>query len=101
MFSQHCSLDLIDRSTKTAQMSEDTKDRLAFTAMRLFSEKGYGSTSVSDILNAAGANSGTVHHRHRTSRHKSRDGTPAARHPASVVHCDTVVQAMTTCGRCR
>src|ERR1700744_2646500 len=29
-------------------MPEDTKDRLAITAMRLFSEKGYESTSVSD-----------------------------------------------------
>ncbi len=43
-------------------MPEDTKDRLAFTAMRLFSEKGYESTSVSDILRAAGANSGSLYH---------------------------------------
>ena len=33
-------------------MAEDTKDRLAVTAMRLFSEKGYESTSVADILRA-------------------------------------------------
>jgi len=32
------------------------------TAMRLFSEKGYESTSVSDILKAAGANSGSLYH---------------------------------------
>ena len=43
-------------------MPEDTKDRLTFTAMRLFSEKGYESTSVSDILKAAGANSGSLYH---------------------------------------
>jgi TetR/AcrR family transcriptional repressor of nem operon len=43
-------------------MAEDTKQRLAFTAMRLFSEKGYESTSVSDILKAAGANSGSLYH---------------------------------------
>jgi len=43
-------------------MAEDTKDRLVMTAMRLFSEKGYESTSVSDILRAAGANSGSLYH---------------------------------------
>jgi TetR/AcrR family transcriptional regulator, transcriptional repressor for nem operon len=43
-------------------MAEDTKDRLTFTAMRLFSEKGYESTSVADILRAAGANSGSLYH---------------------------------------
>jgi AcrR family transcriptional regulator len=32
------------------------------TALRLFSEKGYESTSVSDILKAAGANSGSLYH---------------------------------------
>jgi len=43
-------------------MAEDTKDRLVMTAMRLFSEKGYESASVSDILRAAGANSGSLYH---------------------------------------
>ena len=43
-------------------MPEDTKQRLAITAMRLFSEKGYESTSVSDILKTAGANSGSLYH---------------------------------------
>ena len=43
-------------------MAEDTKDRLVMTAMRLFSEKGYESTSVADILRAAGANSGSLYH---------------------------------------
>jgi TetR/AcrR family transcriptional repressor of nem operon len=32
------------------------------TAMMLFAEKGYGSTSVADILKAAGANSGSLYH---------------------------------------
>jgi AcrR family transcriptional regulator len=32
------------------------------TAMRLFAEKGYESTSVADILKAAGANSGSLYH---------------------------------------
>jgi AcrR family transcriptional regulator len=32
------------------------------TAMRLFSEKGYESTSVADILRAAGANSGSLYY---------------------------------------
>jgi len=43
-------------------MGEDTKDRLAIAAMRLFAEKGYESTSVADILKAAGANSGSLYH---------------------------------------
>jgi len=43
-------------------MGEDTKLRLALTAMRLFGEKGYESTSVADILKAAGANSGSLYH---------------------------------------
>jgi TetR/AcrR family transcriptional regulator, transcriptional repressor for nem operon len=43
-------------------MGDETRDRLVFTAMQLFAEKGYGSTSVSDILKAAGANSGSLYH---------------------------------------
>ena len=39
-----------------------TAERLVFAAMRLFSEKGYGSTSVADILREAGANSGSLYH---------------------------------------
>ena len=31
-------------------------------ALRLFWEKGYGSTSIADILKAAGANSGSLYH---------------------------------------
>jgi TetR/AcrR family transcriptional repressor of nem operon len=43
-------------------MADATRDRLVFTAMQLFAEKGYGSTSVADILRAAGANSGSLYH---------------------------------------
>jgi TetR/AcrR family transcriptional regulator, transcriptional repressor for nem operon len=39
-----------------------TAERLVFAAMRLFAEKGYGSTSVADILKEAGANSGSLYH---------------------------------------
>lgn len=41
---------------------DSTRDRLVFTALRLFSEKGYLSTSVADILREAGANSGSLYH---------------------------------------
>ena len=41
---------------------DSTKDRLVYAAMTLFSEKGYGSTSVADILKAAGANAGSLYH---------------------------------------
>ena len=39
-----------------------TRQRLVSEAMRLFWEKGYGSTSIQDILRAAGANSGSLYH---------------------------------------
>jgi AcrR family transcriptional regulator len=41
---------------------DTTKDRLVYAAMMLFAEKGYGSTSVADILKAAGANAGSLYH---------------------------------------
>jgi TetR/AcrR family transcriptional regulator, transcriptional repressor for nem operon len=44
------------------QSAPPTAERLIFAAMRLFSEKGYGSTSVADILREAGANSGSLYH---------------------------------------
>jgi TetR/AcrR family transcriptional regulator, transcriptional repressor for nem operon len=40
----------------------DTRDRLVTAAMELFWEKGYGSTSIADILKKAGANSGSLYH---------------------------------------
>jgi AcrR family transcriptional regulator len=39
-----------------------TRDRLVFTALKLFGEKGYASTSVQDILKEAGANPGSLYH---------------------------------------
>ncbi len=39
-----------------------TRDRIVMVAMQLFWEKGYASTSVSDILKAAQANSGSLYH---------------------------------------
>ncbi len=43
-------------------MPADTRERLIDAAMRLFWEKGYQSTSVADILSAAGAHSGSLYH---------------------------------------
>ena len=39
-----------------------TRDRIVFAAMRLFWEKGYGTTSIADILREAGALSGSLYH---------------------------------------
>lgn len=41
---------------------DSTRERLLYTAMTLFSERGYASTSVADILREAGANSGSLYH---------------------------------------
>ena len=43
-------------------VASDTRTRLVLTAMRLFWEKGYGSTSVADVLQAAKVNSGSLYH---------------------------------------
>jgi AcrR family transcriptional regulator len=43
-------------------MQHTTRERIVMEAMRLFWEKGYGSTSIADILKAAGANSGSLYH---------------------------------------
>jgi AcrR family transcriptional regulator len=45
-------------------MSEqpDTRRRILEAAMHLFWEKGYGSTSIADILSRAGVNSGSLYH---------------------------------------
>jgi TetR/AcrR family transcriptional repressor of nem operon len=40
----------------------DTRARLVHAAMQLFWEKGYGSTSVADVLKAAQVNSGSLYH---------------------------------------
>lgn len=42
--------------------SPDTRTRLVLSAMQLFWEKGYGSTSVADVLKSAGVNSGSLYH---------------------------------------
>jgi AcrR family transcriptional regulator len=66
-------------------MAEDTRTRLVGTAMRLFAEKGYASTSIADILAAASANSGSLYHFFPTKQHvlievlrAYRDGIGAA-----------------------
>jgi TetR/AcrR family transcriptional repressor of nem operon len=43
-------------------MSEPTRDRLIDAAMHLFAAKGYLATSVAEILQHAGANSGSLYH---------------------------------------
>jgi TetR/AcrR family transcriptional regulator, transcriptional repressor for nem operon len=40
----------------------DTRARLILAAMQLFRDKGYGSTSVADVLQVAGVNSGSLYH---------------------------------------
>jgi TetR/AcrR family transcriptional regulator, transcriptional repressor for nem operon len=40
----------------------DTRNRLVLTAMQLFWEKGYNSTSIADVLQAAKVNSGSLYH---------------------------------------
>jgi TetR/AcrR family transcriptional regulator, transcriptional repressor for nem operon len=40
----------------------DTKERIVFAALLLFAQKGYGSTSVADILHAAGVNAGSLYY---------------------------------------
>jgi TetR/AcrR family transcriptional regulator, transcriptional repressor for nem operon len=42
--------------------ARDTRTRLLLAAMRLFWAKGYGSTSVADVLQAARVNSGSLYH---------------------------------------
>jgi TetR/AcrR family transcriptional repressor of nem operon len=48
--------------SKPAAAPLATRDRLVMTAMQLFWEKGYGSTSVADVLHAAKVNSGSLYH---------------------------------------
>jgi len=40
----------------------ETKDKIVYAAMLLFAQKGYGSTSVADILQAAGVNAGSLYY---------------------------------------
>jgi len=43
-------------------MSPDTRNRILMTAMELFWEKGFGSTSISDILSRSQVHSGSLYH---------------------------------------
>jgi TetR/AcrR family transcriptional regulator, transcriptional repressor for nem operon len=43
-------------------VAPDTRTRLVITAMRLFAEKGYNSTSIADVLQTAQVNSGSLYH---------------------------------------
>jgi AcrR family transcriptional regulator len=38
------------------------RDRIVYSALQLFAEKGYGSTSVAEILTAADVNAGSLYH---------------------------------------
>jgi len=40
----------------------DTKEKIVYAALTLFAQKGYGSTSVADILQAAGVNAGSLYY---------------------------------------
>ena len=40
----------------------DTRDRILDAARKLFAEKGFGSTSVADLLQTAGVNAGSLYH---------------------------------------
>jgi AcrR family transcriptional regulator len=46
----------------TAPAAADTRWRILEAAMHLFWEKGFGSTSIADILARAGVNSGSLYH---------------------------------------
>lgn len=43
-------------------MTLGTRERLVYAAMNLFARKGYGSTSVADILNEAGVHAGSLYY---------------------------------------
>jgi TetR/AcrR family transcriptional regulator, transcriptional repressor for nem operon len=45
-----------------AKPSSATRTRLVMTAMQMFWEKGYNSTSIADVLKGAEANSGSLYH---------------------------------------
>jgi TetR/AcrR family transcriptional repressor of nem operon len=60
---------------------DETRDRVLLAAMQLFATKGYQSTSIADILQAADAHSGSLYHFFPTKQHlllavleKYRDG---------------------------
>jgi TetR/AcrR family transcriptional repressor of nem operon len=46
--------------------AKTTRQQFVLAAMRLFWERGYGATSIADILHATGANAGSLYHRFPT-----------------------------------
>jgi len=46
----------------------DTRSRILDAGAQLFHHKGYGDTSMHDIMNAAGVTSGALHHHYRTKK---------------------------------
>jgi TetR/AcrR family transcriptional regulator, transcriptional repressor for nem operon len=48
---------------------DETRDRVLLAAMQLFASKGYQSTSIADILQAADAHSGSLYHFFPTKQH--------------------------------
>ena len=58
-------LDWVERSINKGAMKPalpDTRTRIVQAAMELFWEKGYGSTSIADILGRAAVNSGSLYY---------------------------------------
>ena len=54
---------MIERSINKARMGgKDTRGRIVEAAMELFWLKGYGSTSIADILSRSQVNSGSLYH---------------------------------------
>ncbi|HYG29457.1 MAG TPA: TetR/AcrR family transcriptional regulator [Allosphingosinicella sp.] len=56
---------MIERSINEVDMKaagRDTRGRIVQAAMELFWEKGYGSTSIADILSRSQVNSGSLYH---------------------------------------
>jgi AcrR family transcriptional regulator len=49
--------------------AEATRERMLFAALQLFAAKGYQSTSIADILQAAQAHSGSLYHFFPTKQH--------------------------------
>jgi TetR/AcrR family transcriptional regulator, transcriptional repressor for nem operon len=45
-----------------AAVTIDTRSKIVYAAMGLFAQKGYASTSVADILQAAGVNAGSLYY---------------------------------------
>jgi TetR/AcrR family transcriptional repressor of nem operon len=42
-------------------MATDTKQRIIFSAIQLFAEKGYQATTIAEVAKAAGANAGSIY----------------------------------------